>query len=162
MSAIIGADRRRTGETMLATMKDHMGDWVVKAENDAAPHRMTEQDYARLADLVTEQAGRSGDEAREALEAALSGWLVQRRKGERPSGFQDSDYTVLLSCVPRSGVLCPSEAESTDVVAVSGEAPPPVQETTPPEIEREARKEAPLAPIPSHLEMAGFHLAYGI
>ncbi|WP_122049560.1 hypothetical protein [Asaia bogorensis] len=75
-------------------------DWIVKRDTDASPHRITGDDIDFLTRLIAGQAGLSLDDALQNMRVTLDGWLTQRARGERPSGFGTADFEAFLGFLP--------------------------------------------------------------
>lgn len=114
----------------------HVDGWVVKRDTDNAPRRIVEADIADLVDLLNAQIGRSEEEASAVLLPSLSGWIVQRSRGQRPGVLDIDDVRGFLAFLPAVDTAQPIEviqsneiAPPVDVVQSGGSPEPDIVST---------------------------------
>jgi len=158
--------------------------WVVKRDTDASPRRIADEDVDFLTRLVTGQAGLAMDDALQNMRMTLDGWLTQRARGERPSGFDTVDFEALLAFLPslQSSDDTGSPTISPGAENVSNVLPEMVHEPVAAPVDHEAAAEGREGqgmreiPIPtrrlprqepahdlfSNLEFSRFHVEHGV
>lgn len=81
-------------------VRTSLENWLIKTPGDVKPRRITNHDIAKIVEGIQDQRGLARDVISASLVEKFSEWIVQRARGERPSGFANQDAERLLDLLP--------------------------------------------------------------
>lgn len=149
--------------------------WIVKRETDNAPHRISEDDIAFLTELLTAQTGRDNEAAITAVISGLTGWVVQRVRGQRPAPLGTEQIRDLLAMLAPAALVetgtFGGAAEDDAVKGTNSENDVPADPVSVDSVvaEREAEqgfgqraRETPPQTLYEGLDLARFHIENGV
>lgn len=111
-------------QELLPGFMDLLQEWVLKKGPARAPQRMTEADVDDVARASIEALHeRVIGDGWGRLEELTQGWLVQRKKGEKPSPLGEDDFRWFVLFVLKGLSTSQSASDNAEAASLDGDEP---------------------------------------